>query len=120
MIELYPKKNNPNYNNLIFLLKFSNLVHCQLTGKLKTYVMKAKILQRAKFMQYTVSLLIFHLFFVSCTNEPELPTTDEAKTAVMEKITMAAEKWSQGEPMGYVDCAAKDIVWLDELGAFKQ
>ena len=37
----------------------------------------------------------------------------------MEKITRAAEKWSKGEPTGYVDCAAKDIVWLDELGALK-
>ena len=74
---------------------------------------------KTKIMQYTVCLLIFQLFFISCINESELPTNDEAKAAVMEKITMAAEKWSQGEPMGYVECAAKDIVWLDELGALK-
>lgn len=70
-------------------------------------------------MQSIVCFLIFHFFFVSCTNEPELPTADEAKAAVMKKITMAAEKWSKGEPMGYVECAAKDIVWLDDLGALK-
>lgn len=70
-------------------------------------------------MQCTVGLLILHLFFISCTNEPKIPTADEAKTAVMEKITMAAEKWSNGDPMGYVECAAKDIVWLDDLGASK-
>jgi len=81
--------------------------------------MKTKNSQRTKFMQCTVCLLIFHFFFVSCTNEPELPTADKAKAAVMEKITMAAEKWSKGETMGYVECAAKDIVWVDELGALK-
>jgi len=64
--------------------------------------MKSKISQKTKFMQRT-----------------ELPTADEAKTAVMEKITMAAEKWSKGEPMAYVESAAKDIVWLDDLGALK-
>lgn len=81
--------------------------------------MKTKISQRTKFMHCTVFLLLSHFFFVSCTNEPELPSADEAEAAVMEKITMAAEKWSKGDPMGYVECAAKDIVWLDELGALK-
>ena len=82
--------------------------------------MKTKISPRSKFMQGAVCILTFHLFFVSCTNEPELPGVDEAKAAVIEKITMAAEKWSSGEPLGYVECAAKDIIWVDELGGFKQ
>lgn len=64
-------------------------------------------------------LLLLPLLFVSCTNNPDLPTAEEAKAVVMDKITMAAEKWSNGEPMGYVECAANDIVWLDELGALK-
>lgn len=70
-------------------------------------------------MQGAVCLLIFNFLFISCENEPKLPTPDEAKTAVMEKITMGAEKWSKGEPMGYVESASKDIVWVDGLGATK-
>ncbi len=70
-----------------------------------------------RFIQYTIFLLVIHSFSVSFTNEPKLPTSDEAKAAVMEKITMASEKWSKGDPTGYVECAAKDIVWVDELGA---
>jgi len=81
--------------------------------------MKTNISPGTKFMLYAVSFLISHLFFVSCTNEPALPTAEEAKAAVMEKITMAAEKWSKGDPLGYVECAANDIVWLDELGALE-
>jgi len=81
--------------------------------------MKNQISTRTRFVQYAVCSLLFLHFFVSCTNEPKLPTTNEAKAAVMEKITTAAEKWSTGEPLGYVECAAKDIVWLDELDAQK-
>ena len=81
--------------------------------------MKTKKSKRTKFIQFTVCLFIVPLFYISCSNVPKLPTADEAKTAVMEKLTMAAEKWSNGEPMGYVECAAKDIVWVDELGAVK-
>ncbi len=79
--------------------------------------MKTKISKKTKLLRYAVCLLMFHFFFVSCTNESELPTANEAKTAVMEKLKMAAVKWSQGEPMGYLECAANDIVWVDELGA---
>jgi hypothetical protein len=81
--------------------------------------MKTKISTRTKFMQSVACFLLFPLFIVSCTKQPNLPTADEAKTAVMEKITMAAEKWSSGEPMGYVECAASDIVWIDVIGAQK-
>jgi hypothetical protein len=66
-----------------------------------------------------VYLWSFLFIFISCTNEPAMPTAEEAKAVVMEKITLAAEKWSKGEPTGYADCAAKDIVWLDELDALK-
>lgn len=49
----------------------------------------------------------------------EVPTADEAKRVVMDKIKKAAERWSKGDTMGYVECAAEDIVWVDELGAQK-
>lgn len=48
-----------------------------------------------------------------------LPSVEEAKTSVLKKISMAAEKWSKGNTMGYVECASDDIVWIDELGAQK-
>jgi hypothetical protein len=81
--------------------------------------MKTKISQKTRFLQSTVYLLIIPFVIISCTNEPKMPTADEAKAAVMKKLTMAAEKWSTGEPMGYVESAADDIVWADELGAVK-
>jgi hypothetical protein len=30
---------------------------------------------------------------------------------------MANDKWAAGDPMGFIECAAKDIVWSDDLGA---
>lgn len=47
----------------------------------------------------------------------ELPTRDEAQKAIWEKITTANDKWASGDPMGFLECAAKDIIWSDDLGA---
>ncbi len=30
---------------------------------------------------------------------------------------MANERWASGDPMGFVDCAAEDITWMDDLMA---
>jgi hypothetical protein len=69
-----------------------------------------------------VFLFLLALFLVSCTSEPpamesSLPSEEEAIEVVMEKIEMAAEKWSTGDPMGYVEVAAPDITWSDDLAA---
>ena len=52
------------------------------------------------------------------TNQ-NMQTIEGAKTEVMQKITNAAERWASQDPMGYVDNAAEDIVWMDDLGAQK-
>jgi len=79
--------------------------------------MKNKILTTTKFLQSTVLVLILSLFLVSCKNEPDPPTVDEAKAAIMEKIKLANDKWASGDPMGFMECAAQDIIWIDDLGA---
>ena len=81
--------------------------------------MKNKISSRAKVIPWITCLIIIQLLLVSCTNKPVLPTTEEAKTSVLEKITFAGEKWSNGDTMGYFGCAAEDIVWIDDLGPSK-
>jgi len=63
--------------------------------------------------------LLLSVFIISCTHHTKLPTADEAQTEVMKKITQAAEEWSKGNTMGYYDCAAEDIIWMDELAAEK-
>ena len=35
----------------------------------------------------------------------------------MEKVEMANDSWKSCDPMGFVDRAAKDITWVDDLGA---
>ncbi len=46
-----------------------------------------------------------------------MPTQDEAQTAIWQKITAANDKWAAGDPMGFTECAAPDIIWSDDLGA---
>jgi ketosteroid isomerase-like protein len=62
-------------------------------------------------------LLLFPLLLASCTTGPILPTEEEATAAIKEKINMANERWASGDPMGFVDCAAEDITWMDDLMA---
>jgi hypothetical protein len=80
-------------------------------------LMKNKILTPTKFIQCTVLVLVFSLFLISCKNEPKPPTADEAKAAIWEKIKLANDKWASGDPMGFMDCAAQDVTWIDDLGA---
>jgi len=70
-----------------------------------------------KLNKIAVLILILPMFLFSCTNEPEHPTSDEAKTAIMEKIKSACERWASGDPMGFLECVAQDIIWIDDLGA---
>jgi ketosteroid isomerase-like protein len=81
--------------------------------------MKNRILITMKLMQSTLLVLILSLFLISCKNEPKPPTVDEAKVAIMQKIKSANDRWASGDPMGFLECAAQDIVWLDDLGAQK-
>jgi hypothetical protein len=81
--------------------------------------MKNKTSSRTKVIQWITCLIIIQLFLVSCTNKEVLPTSEEAKASVLKKITLAGEKWSNGETMGYFQCAAEDIVWIDDLGPSK-
>lgn len=81
--------------------------------------MKTKISESEIRMHYVVCLLLFPLLLVSCTNKPVIPNPEEAKAAIMKKIESAAEKWSNSVTTGYTDCAAKDVVWIDDLGASK-
>jgi ketosteroid isomerase-like protein len=81
--------------------------------------MKNKTLTLTKLMQSIVFVFILSLLIVSCKNEPEPPTADEAKAAITEKIKMANDKWASGDPMGFLECAAQDIVWIDDIAAQK-
>ena len=49
--------------------------------------------------------------------ETKIPPQEEAKTSILEKIKTANEKWAAGNPLGFVECAAEDIVWMDDLAA---
>jgi nuclear transport factor 2 (NTF2) superfamily protein len=87
--------------------------------KLKSSIMKNKIPSARKFFQSAIFIFIIPLFLISCTSVPELPTNDEAKTAVWEKIKAANDRWASGDPMGFLASAAQDITWFDDIAAQK-
>ena len=70
-------------------------------------------------MENNILYIFSLLFLVSCANQPDLPDTGEAETAILEKIEMANDRWASGDPMGFVDCAAEDITLIDDLNAPK-
>lgn len=88
-----------------------------MAAKQKSSIMKKKTPIKAGFIYSVILILILPMLLITCKNEPVLPTQDEAKAAVWEKIQMANDKWAAGDPMGFIECAAKDIIWSDDLGA---
>lgn len=79
--------------------------------------MEKKTPARTGLIYGAVLILIIPLLLLTCKNEQALPTQDEATEAIWGKITAANEKWAAGDPMGFVDCAAPDVIWSDDLGA---
>jgi hypothetical protein len=63
-------------------------------------------------------LLILPLVLASCSSGPLLPTEEEAKAAIMEKINFANDRWSNGDPTGFVDVVAPDATYMDDIQAF--
>ena len=58
-----------------------------------------------KLLLSVFSILFLSLSLVSCTSEPVLPTAEEAKAAVMEKINLANDRWASGDPCRVLPCA---------------
>lgn len=79
--------------------------------------MKKKTPARAGLLYSAVLILLISPLLLTCRNEQALPTQDEAKSAIWEKIKTANDKWASGDPLGFMECAAPDIIWSDDLGA---
>lgn len=67
-------------------------------------------------------LMLLFIAFTSttCTKSPATPSTEEAKSVVMEKIQAANKAWASGNPMVFHENAANDIVWIDDVGPSKR
>lgn len=79
--------------------------------------MKKKTPVRTGLICSAVLILVIPLLLLTCKNEQTLPTRDEAQAAIWEKITAANNRWATGDPLGFMECAAPDIIWSDDLGA---
>ena len=82
--------------------------------------MKTKLANRLPMVISTLAVVLLPLLFITCTCESEVPTQEEAKSAVMEKIQAANAAWASGETMGFLKNAAEDIVWIDDIGPSKR
>ena len=85
--------------------------------------LKNTIMQLESLSLKTIILGLITILFFSCTNktpdieEPGIPSQEKVKAAILKKIEMANQKWASGNPMGFVECAANDITWMDDLEA---
>ncbi|MDX9772406.1 MAG: nuclear transport factor 2 family protein [Bacteroidales bacterium] len=79
--------------------------------------MKKKTPMKGEFIYSVVFILLLPMLLLTCKNKQVLPTKDEAKAAVWQKIQMENDRWAAGDPMGFLEYAAKDIIWSDDLGA---
>ncbi len=79
--------------------------------------MKKKNPGSAGLIYNSVLILFVLLLLVTCKNKQVLPTRDEAEKAIWDMIVAANDKWAAGDPMGFMESAAPDIIWSDDLGA---
>lgn len=84
--------------------------------------MKNNLFFKSFFILKVLLVGIITSTIVSCTSGPEdeemkLPTKEEARAAILEKIEYANDKWASGDPSGFVETAANDITWMDDLAA---
>ena len=82
--------------------------------------MKKKIAGKASLIISVLVIALLPLLFTTCACESEIPTQEEAKTAVMEKIQAANAAWASGDPLVFLKNAAEDIVWIDDIGSSKR
>ncbi len=82
--------------------------------------MKKKIVSNLSLIISVLIIALLPLLFTTCTCESEVPTEEEATTAVMEKIQAANEGWASGNPMIFFENAAEDVVWIDDIGPSKR
>jgi ketosteroid isomerase-like protein len=47
----------------------------------------------------------------------EIMTHDQDERAILAQERRALERWSQGQPLGYVDIQAEDSTYFDDIGA---
>ena len=82
--------------------------------------MKKKIASNLSLIISVLIIALLPLLFTDCTCESEVPTEEEAKTAIMEKIQAANAGWASGNTMVFFKNAAEDIVWIDDVGPSKR
>jgi ketosteroid isomerase-like protein len=88
----------------------------------KKLIMNKKIARSRTPFFLAVFVGLTTLFLISCTTEqapavPEYPSPDEAKAAILEKINAENDLWAAGDPMGFLENAAQDISWVDDIQA---
>ena len=47
-------------------------------------------------------------------------TIENPESAILDQERRALDRWSQGDPLGYVDGGADDITYFDDIGAHRR
>jgi ketosteroid isomerase-like protein len=66
---------------------------------------------------FGILFMVIALFITSCMNEPALPSEDEAKEVIKEKVETAAQRYAAGDGNGYVEMVAADVTYMDDIAS---
>ena len=64
-----------------------------------------------------LAFLVLPCLLAACSSGPVLPTEEEAKAVIKEKLSTAAERWANSDPKGYVEMGAPDQTYMDDIAA---
>ena len=68
-------------------------------------------------MKKCILFLSILLVFISCGTKRGTLSREDAERAVLAQVHRIQDRWAAGDPLGYIENAADDVTWFDDIAA---
>lgn len=68
-------------------------------------------------MKNYILLFVILLAFISCGTKQRTLSQEDAEQAVLAQVNKIQDRWAAGDPLVYVENAAEDVTWFDDIAA---
>jgi ketosteroid isomerase-like protein len=68
-------------------------------------------------MKNYISLFLILLVCISCGTKQGTMSREDAEQAVLAQVHKIQDRWAAGDPLVYIENAADDVTWFDDIAA---
>jgi ketosteroid isomerase-like protein len=68
-------------------------------------------------MKNYIPLFFILLVFVSCGTKQGTLSQENVEQTILAQVHKIQDRWAAGDPLGYVENAADDVTWFDDIAA---